>query len=69
MTKKVKASGRFGPRYGARPKKILAGIEAKQRKKQRCPFCKRLKAKKIEKGIWKCGKCGKKFTGDVYYLK
>ena len=69
MTKKVGSSGRFGPRYGARIKKKLADVEEKQRIKQKCPFCKRLSAKKIEKGIWKCKKCGKKFTGDVYYLK
>ncbi len=69
MTKKVGASGRFGSRYGAREKKKLADIEALQRKKQKCPFCKRLTAKKIEKGIWRCKKCLKKFAGDVYYLK
>ncbi len=68
-TKKVGAAGRFGPRYGKRSKKKLADIELLQRVKQKCPYCKKPKAKRDSKGIWICRNCGKKFTGDVYYIK
>ena len=64
--KKIGAAGRFGAGYG-RPKKRLIAVEAIQRKKQVCPFCKG-RAKRVEKGIWICVKCGKKFAGGVFHL-
>jgi large subunit ribosomal protein L37Ae len=66
--KKTKSAGRFGARYGSRVKARLVAIESKQRKKQTCPFCKRLGAKRISKGIWECSKCDKKFAHNAYYL-
>jgi len=68
-TKKAKSSGRFGARYGKRPRAYLVAIEEKQRKKQRCPFCSKLGVKRLSKGVWHCKKCGKKFASDVYYLE
>ena len=38
-TKKVKAAGRFGARYGRRVRTKIAEIETTQRKKQDCIFC------------------------------
>ncbi|HEA46733.1 MAG TPA: 50S ribosomal protein L37ae [Candidatus Pacearchaeota archaeon] len=69
--KKTKSAGRFGARYGKRSKAILVAVEVKQRVKQKCPFCEKLGAKRVSKGIWKCSrkKCGKKFASDVYHLK
>lgn len=67
-TKKVKASGRFGVRYGKTVRAKLSKVEEKQRKKQTCPFCKKLGVKRLSKGIWKCSKCNKKFASDVYHL-
>jgi len=67
-TKKAKASGRFGPRYGKTVRARLNKVEEKQRKKQKCPFCSKLGVKRLSKGIWKCSKCNKKFASDVYYL-
>ena len=67
-TKKVKAAGRFGVRYGKRVRTKISQIESIQRKKQECPFCKGI-AKRQSKGIWQCKKCGKRFAGNVYYLK
>ena len=64
--KKIGAAGRFGVGYG-NPKKKLIAIESKQRKRQSCPFCKGT-AKRKEKAIWVCNKCGKKFAGGAYYL-
>ena len=66
-SKKSKASGRFGARYGKTPRAKLVQVENKQRKKQKCHFCKGI-AKRLSKGIWKCKKCGKKFASNVYYL-
>jgi len=67
-TKKVKSSGRFGPRYGKTVRARLVQVEEKQRKKQVCPFCKRIGIKRLSKGIWKCSKCNKKFASDTYHL-
>ncbi|MBI2630318.1 50S ribosomal protein L37ae [Candidatus Pacearchaeota archaeon] len=67
-TKKVKAAGRFGSRYGTLVRKRITLIEAKQRKKQKCPYCSRLGVKRLSKGIWHCLRCGKKFASAAYYL-
>ena len=67
-TKKVKAAGRFGTRYGRRVRTKIAEIESVQRKKQDCIFCNGT-AKRLSKGIWLCKKCGKKFTGHTFYLE
>lgn len=67
--KKTKSAGRFGARYGKKVRSRLSAVESKQRKKQTCPFCKKLGAKRLSKGIWECGKCDKKFAGGVYNLE
>jgi large subunit ribosomal protein L37Ae len=66
-TRKVKAAGRFGPRYGRRVRTKVADIETNQRKKQPCIFCNGT-AKRLAKGIWQCKKCDKKFAGHTYFL-
>jgi len=43
-------------------------VEAKQRIKQDCPFCNG-RAKRQERSIWLCSKCGKKFAGGTFHLK
>jgi len=68
-TKKVKASGRFGPRYGTRVRSKITIIEEKQRKRQVCPFCKKQKAKRLAKGIWLCAGCRKKFASSAFYIE
>ena len=65
--KKIGAAGRFGAGYG-RIKQKLIDVEAKQRKKQDCPFCKGT-AKRVEKGIWECKKCSKRFAGGIFHLE
>jgi large subunit ribosomal protein L37Ae len=66
--KKTKSAGRFGARYGRSIKSKLVKVEVKQRKKQKCPYCKKLGVKRLSSGIWKCPKCDKKFASDTYYL-
>jgi len=68
-SKKTKSAGRFGVRYGKKVRDKLVQVESKQRKKQKCPFCKRLGVKRLSKGIWKCSKCDKKFAGDTYHIQ
>ena len=68
-SKKTKSAGRFGARYGKTPKAKLVEVEKKQRKKQKCPYCKKLGVKRLSKGIWKCPKCDKKFASHAYYLE
>ena len=67
--KKTKSAGRFGARYGKRAKSKLVEVEIKQRKKQKCPFCKKMGIKRLSKGIWKCYKCDKKLASDAYFLE
>lgn len=67
-TKKAKASGRFGARYGKTVRARLNKVESKQRKKQKCPFCGKLGVKRLEKGVWKCPRCEKKFASNTFYL-
>jgi large subunit ribosomal protein L37Ae len=66
-SKITKSAGRFGVRYGPYVRKKIVEVESKQRKKQKCIFCKG-RAKRLSKGIWLCSKCGKKFAGHAYYL-
>ena len=67
-SKKSRASGRFGARYGKTVRAKLVKVEDKKRKKQKCPFCKKPGAKRLSKGIWECSKCNKKFAGGTFYL-
>jgi len=66
-TKKVKAAGRYGARYGRKARTKIADIEAVQRKKQKCIFCNGT-AKRLSKGLWLCKKCKKKFASHTYIL-
>ena len=66
-TKKSKAAGRFGARYGRRVRTKIAEVETFQRKKQKCIFCNGV-AKRLSKGIWECNKCKKKFAENTYTL-
>lgn len=65
-TKKVKSSGRYGVRYGARLRKRIREIDATSKTKHRCPRCRIVAVKKISVGIWKCRKCDYQFTGGAW---
>jgi len=72
MAKKKKSLGsvkRFGARYGRRVKHKLAAIEAVQKGKHTCPYCRAEKVKQVAVGIWHCKRCNSKFTGRAYTLK
>ena len=65
-TKKVKMAGRFGSRYGTKIRQRLVDVETIQRKKHKCPKCEQFKVKRLASGLFKCRKCGAKFTGGAY---
>ncbi len=54
---------------GKRIRERVNEIEKKQRAKQQCPYCKKMKIKRIAKGIFICKACKKKFTSAAYFLK
>lgn len=60
------STGRFGPRYGTRTKKIVAALEAIQKAPTPCPYCERPALKRIAAGIWTCRKCRVRFAGGAY---
>jgi large subunit ribosomal protein L37Ae len=69
MTKKVGLTGKFGPRYGTKTKKMILEIESKQKKEKVCPYCERSALKRLAAGIWYCKKCKTKFAGGAYFPK
>ena len=68
-TKKVGITGRFGPRYGTKTKKIIRKIESRIEKEKVCPFCERSTLKRVAAGVWYCKKCKTKFAGAAYFPK
>ena len=67
-TKKVKASGRYGVRYGSRLRKRIREIDSTAKGSHRCPRCRIFAVRKESVGIWQCRKCNKKFTGKAYVV-
>lgn len=65
---KVMTVKRFGARYGRKIRYKIAKIEEELKKKHKCPYCSNLRAKRAAAGIWKCEKCGAKFTGKAYSI-
>jgi len=69
LTKKIGSAGRFGARYGAKQKKVVAQLEKLKKESKVCPFCERKSLKRIAPGIWYCKKCKTKFAGGAYFPK
>ncbi len=65
-TKKVGLTGRFGPRYGTKVRKLVLEVERKLRQRYRCPSCGAVKVKRVSTSIWQCRRCGAKFAGAAY---
>lgn len=68
-TKKVKAAGKYGVRYGLRIRRSINKIEEVQRRKYICNRCGKRSVKRIGTGIWVCKACGYKFAGGTYIPK
>jgi len=69
IKKKFGSVKRYGARYGKRLKDKVADIERRSKKPSKCPYCRKLSAKRMAAGIWQCKKCGSKFAGAAYYLE
>jgi len=39
-----------------------------QRKLHKCPYCNKIKVKRVALGIWQCKKCNAKFAGKAYSI-
>jgi len=68
-TKKVKAAGKFGPRYGVKARNKYRKVDERQRRSYVCPRCSHEKVKREGTGIWVCRKCGAKIAGGAYQLQ
>lgn len=66
---KLKSASRYGPRYGAPLKKIVAEIEGVQKKAQVCPRCGRKSLKRRGYARWECTKCRATVAGGAYAPK
>lgn len=64
--KKKGTAGRFGPRYGRTIRSVVSKMEKVSKGTYECPSCHRMGLKRESFGIWKCKKCGKKFTGGAF---
>jgi len=65
-TKKVGVTGRFGARYGVKPRNELAAVLSVKAAAYECPSCKHVAVKRVARGIWRCRKCDLTFAGGAY---
>jgi large subunit ribosomal protein L37Ae len=65
-TKKVGITGRFGARYGVKPRNQLAAIMTAKARAYECPNCKHVAVRRVASGIWRCRKCDLTFAGGAY---
>lgn len=63
---KLGTAGRFGVRYGRRIREKVAELEKKSRSLYKCPYCNKIKVKRVFSGVWQCKSCSSKFTGKAY---
>lgn len=64
--KKLGPVARMGVRYGRTVRKRLAEVEVGLRRLYVCPKCGVEAVKRMSVGVWRCRKCGYKFTGGAY---
>ena len=64
--KKRGSTGRFGPRYGTKIRKLALAVDHKLQQRYKCPSCGAVKVKRVSTSIWQCGRCGVKFAGAAY---
>jgi large subunit ribosomal protein L37Ae len=65
-TKKAGPTRGFGPRYGSTVRKRYIKVMVEMKKPHRCPQCGFPRVKRESVGVWKCRKCGLKYTGGAY---
>ena len=66
-TKKVGIAGKFGARYGSVVRQRWKALTDQQKGIQKCPKCEsRTRNMRGTVGVWKCKKCGTKFSGGAW---
>ena len=65
-TKKVGATGRYGPRYGVQARRRVLAVERRQHAKHTCPSCGAPKVRRVSTSVWACRKCDHTFAGGAY---
>jgi len=65
-TKKVGPTRGLGARYGTTVRKRYIKVVKEMKRPHRCPQCGFPRVKRESVGVWKCRKCGFKFTGGAY---
>eukprot|EP00357_Protocruzia_adherens_P009328 CAMPEP_0114995756 /NCGR_PEP_ID=MMETSP0216-20121206/13917_1 /TAXON_ID=223996 /ORGANISM="Protocruzia adherens, Strain Boccale" /LENGTH=95 /DNA_ID=CAMNT_0002359855 /DNA_START=41 /DNA_END=328 /DNA_ORIENTATION=- len=68
-TKKVGITGKYGTRYGASLRKMVAKLETSAKASYTCSFCGKDTVKKTAVGIWKCRACKKVLAGGAWQLQ
>ena len=69
-TKKVKAAGKFGPRYGKKLRDVYNKIYEVSKKKYNCPVCAKEKSvRRVSFGVWKCNRCEVKFASGAFEFR
>jgi len=66
--KHSKSTKRFGTRYGRSPRDRVAKVEVEYHKNNKCPYCGKVKVKRLAIGIWFCRACKAKFAGKAYSI-
>lgn len=64
--KKVGRTRGLGPRYGSTVRKRYIKVMTEMKKPHRCPQCGFGRVRRESVGVWKCRKCGFKYTGGAY---
>lgn len=65
-TKKVGPTRGLGPRYGSTVRKRYIKVIGEMKKPHKCPQCGFPRVRRESVGVWKCRKCGFKYTGGAY---
>ncbi|MGC8600918.1 MAG: hypothetical protein ACP5GO_00930 [Thermoprotei archaeon] len=64
---KERAGGELGVRYGMKLRRDYVRLKSQKKLPMRCPSCGRhVVMDRIAVGIWRCPKCGYKFTGSAF---
>lgn len=65
-TKKLKSTGRFGPRYGLKTRRRVLEVEKLQKARHACPYCLKMTFRRDAAGVWTCRRCGRRVAGGAY---
>ena len=65
-TKKIGSTGGFEARYGSTVRKRYIEAISGLKTAHKCPKCGTESVRRQSVGVWKCRKCGLKYTGGAY---